>query len=124
MTPDRFRDIALGMAAAVESAHMGHPDFRLEGRIFATLRPDRGWGMVTLGPDDQSRFVRDHPDAFEPESGAWGRAGCTRVLLDAVAEDALGEAMTLAWQLAAAKGQARKSKPRRTTKAPSSVGKR
>ena len=100
-----FRRIALGMTDAIESAHMGHPDFRVNGRIFATLHHDRleagrgpMVGMVVLTPEQQQRFMRDHPASFTPESGAWGRSGCTRVQLDAVDEDTLGDAMTLAWQ--------------------------
>jgi hypothetical protein len=108
-----FRRIALGMAGAVESAHMGHPDFRANGRIFATLHADNVFGMVKLAPEQQERFVRDHPSAFSPESGAWGRQGCTRVRLDAADEETLGEAMTLAWQLTA-----KKTKPRKTATKP------
>jgi hypothetical protein len=100
---DSFRRVALGMKGAVESAHMGHPDFRANGRIFATLHHDHQWGMVKLTPDQQKMFVDDNPGAFRPESGAWGRQGCTAVRLDAVDEDVLGEAMTLAWRNAAAK---------------------
>lgn len=77
---------------------MGHPDFRIRNRIFATLHHDRKFGMVKLTPDQQKAFVRDNPSAFAPESGAWGRAGCTSVRLDAIDEDTLGEAITLAWQ--------------------------
>ena len=91
-----FRRIALGMDGAIESAHMGHPDFRANGRIFATLHQDHLYGMVKLTPDQQQTFVRAHPAAFAPENGAWGREGCTRVRLAAVDEDTLGEAMTLA----------------------------
>jgi len=93
-----FRRIVLGMEGAVEGAHMGHPDFRLGGRIFASLHPDNRAGMVKLTPDQQQEFVRDNPDAFAPENGAWGRQGCTRVILASVDEDALGAAVTLAWQ--------------------------
>jgi hypothetical protein len=98
-----FRRIALGMEGAVESAHMGHPDFRVNNRIFATLHHDDAFGMVKLTPDEQQTFLRDYPKAFAPESGAWGRQGCTRVRLDAVDEDTIGEAMTLAWRAAASK---------------------
>lgn len=98
MSPGDFRRIALGMKGTVESAHMGHPDFRVSGRIFATLHPDHKWGMVKLTPDQQEIFVRENPATFVPENGAWGRQGCTAVRLDAVDEDRLGEAMTLAWQ--------------------------
>lgn len=93
-----FRRIALGMKDAIESAHMGHPDFRVNGRIFATLHHDRKWGMVKLTPDQQEAFMQENPDAFKPESGAWGRQGCTAVRLDSIDEDLLGEAMTLAWR--------------------------
>jgi len=101
MTAAAFRRIALGMSGAVEGAHMGHPDFRTAaGRIFATLRPDVKAGMVALTPEQQQQFIEAHPGAFEPENGAWGRQGCTRVLLAAADSDAVGEAMTLAWQAA------------------------
>ena len=93
-----FRRIALGLEGAVEGAHMGHPDFRVNNRIFATLHHDDRFGMVALTPDQQAQFMRDAPDAFAPESSAWGRAGSTRVHLTAVDEDMLGAAMTLAWQ--------------------------
>jgi hypothetical protein len=100
---ETFRRIALGMKDAVESAHMGHPDFRVGGRIFATLHADRQWGMVKLTPDQQRSLTSEHPGVFAPESGAWGRQGCTRVRLDAVDQDTLGEAITLAWQNATRK---------------------
>ena len=101
MTARTFRRIALGMSGAIESAHHGHPDFRANGKIFATLQAgDRG--MVVLTPDQQATFVAGHPDAFIAESGAWGRQGCTRVILAAADEEAVGEAMTLAWQKASA----------------------
>jgi hypothetical protein len=99
-----FRRMALGMNGAVEGAHMGHPDFRVSNRIFATLHEDRAFGMVALTPDKQAQFMRAYPDAFAPESGAWGRAGSTRVRLASVPEETLGEAMTLAWQNAVNKG--------------------
>lgn len=98
MNADDFRRIATGMKDVAESAHMGHPDFRVNGRIFATLHGDMAWGMVKLTPDEQARFLSEHPAAFTPESGAWGRQGCTAVRLDAVDEDTLGEALTLAWR--------------------------
>ena len=98
MTAKQFRRIALGMTGASEGAHMGHPDFRVDTKIFATLHPGDVHGMVKLTPEQQQVFVTDHPQAFEPENGAWGRQGCTKVLLSAVDEETLGEAMTLAWQ--------------------------
>ena len=118
MTSERFRRIALGMKEAIEGAHMGHPDFRMNGKIFATLHADLKWGMVKLTPEQQEEFVRDHPAVFVPENGAWGRQGCTAVRLDAVDEETLGEAMTLAWRNVAARTVSRPSKrgrsPRRS----------
>ncbi len=116
MTADDFRRIALGMKDAVESAHMRHPDFRVSNRVFATIHADDRWGMVKLTPDQQHGFVGDYPDAFAPESGAWGRQGCTRVRLDAVDEDTLGLAVTLAWRNAVETRTARRPAPRRTRK--------
>lgn len=104
MDVERFRAIALGMKGATEGAHMGHPDFRVNGRIFATIHPDHASGMVKLTPDEQERFIGENPGAFKAESGAWGREGCTAVRLDMVDEEILGEAMTLAWRAAVAKG--------------------
>jgi hypothetical protein len=98
-----FRRIALGLSGAIEKEHMGHPDFRANGRIFATLHADLTSGMVKLTPDEQTTFMRAHPDAFSPEAGAWGRSGCTRVRLDVVDEETLGEAITLAWTHTGAK---------------------
>ena len=112
----RFRRIALAMKDAVEGAHMGHPDFRVHGRIFATLHPDNKSGMVKLPPEEQQRFVREHSATFTPENGAWGRQGCTRVRLDAVDENTLGEAMTLAWQNTARAPAPRRSKQKRPTR--------
>jgi predicted DNA-binding protein (MmcQ/YjbR family) len=98
MTPNEFRRIALKLGGAAEGSHMGHPDFRANGRIFATLYPDGQNGMVKLTPEQQQDFISTDSDAFAPASGAWGRQGCTTVLLDSIDEDKLGEAMTLAWQ--------------------------
>ena len=98
---DDFRRIAVGMKGVLEGAHMNHPDFRVNGRIFATIHDDHAFGMVKLTPGQQQRFIQDRPDAFAPENGAWGRAGCTSVRLESVDEDVLGEALTMAWQNAA-----------------------
>jgi YjbR len=116
MSSDDFRHLALGMDGATESAHMGHPDFRANGKIFATLHADLDWGMVKLTPDQQQRLVHENHATFAPENGAWGRAGCTKVRLDSVDEDTLGDAMTLAWQNIAKKSASERSKPKRTTK--------
>lgn len=114
MTAARFRHLALGLKDVVEDAHHGHPDFRVAGRIFATLGyPDKNWGMVVLTPERQRAFVRDHPGIFVPAAGAWGAQGSTTVRLDAVDEEALGEAMTVAWRNAVEKGPTRSSRQKR-----------
>ena len=110
MTSNDFRRIALGMQGAVEGQHMAHPDFRANGRIFATIAPDPKWGMVQLTPEQQKEFVSADPETFVPASGAWGRGGSTMVQLATADRDTVGEAMTLAWQAAMAKKPARKRK--------------
>jgi len=95
---------------------MAHPDFRANGRIFATLYPDNQRGMVKLTPDQQEDFVRANPATFVPASGAWGRQGCTTVRLDAVDEATLGEAMTLAWQNTVKTRASGRSKPKRSSR--------
>jgi hypothetical protein len=109
MTSDEFRRLALSMHCAVEGAHMGHPDFRANGRIFATLSADDQQGMVKLTPEEQREFLRTHPKMFVPASGAWGRQGCTMVRLDSAAAATLRGAMILAWEQTATKPPSRRS---------------
>jgi hypothetical protein len=97
MTPAQFRFLALNLPEVAESSHMNHPDFRVGGKIFATLGPDETWGMVKLTPKQQIEFVKKHPKAFEPMSGAWGRNGCTRVLLKTATKAAVAPALVSAW---------------------------
>jgi len=104
----RFRRMALALTGAVEGAHMGHPDFRVNGRVFASLREDERTGMVKVTPDEQARLVREHPTAFAPEAGAWGRQGCTSVRIDVVDDETLGEALTAAWRAGAARPTSRR----------------
>jgi hypothetical protein len=98
MTADDFRNLALGFDDAIEGAHMGHPDFRANGRIFATLAPGETRGMVRLTPEEQQEFLRENPKMFEPAAGAWGRQGATMVELKAADKRTIRAAMTLAWQ--------------------------
>jgi len=113
MTHNEFRRIALGLTGAAEGAHMGHPDFRLDGRIFATLHTDLKSGMVKLTPEQQSRVLEESPAMFSPEAGAWGRQGCTRVHLEAADPEVLGDAITLAWQNAGQKAKTKNLKPKK-----------
>jgi hypothetical protein len=113
MTPNEFRRIALGMDGASEGAHMAHPDFRANGRIFATISKDATWGMVALTPEQQREFMRADPDTFVPAAGAWGRGGSTMVSLASADSDAVGEAMTMAWQETVKKAAQKKKRARR-----------
>lgn len=104
MTPDDFRGIALGFPEAAQASHMGHPDFRVAGKIFATLgSPDETFGMVKLTPEQQGVLLSAEPAAFRPAAGAWGRRGCTLVLLHAVDAVTLRSALTAAWKATAPK---------------------
>ena len=93
-----FRQLALSLPEAAEASHMGHPDFRVRGKIFATLGPDEVWGMVKLTPEQQALFTRTEPDVFEPLNGAWGRRGCTYVHLEEASEPAVRQALADAWR--------------------------
>jgi hypothetical protein len=103
MTAAEFRSLALSFPEASESAHMNHPDFRVRGKIFATLGPKEDWGMVKLTPDQQATFVRGKKGAFQPASGAWGRRGCTIVRLSDANEATVRQALSAAWRNTAPK---------------------
>jgi hypothetical protein len=102
MTSSEFRKMALSLPGAEERRHMEHPDFRVGGKIFATLHyPNQSWGMVKLFPDQQEEFVREDPAAFLPVNGAWGRQGATQVNLKAAKKTKLRAALEMAWEKAA-----------------------
>lgn len=102
MTPNDFRRLALRFPEAAERAHMNHPDFRVRGKIFATLHyPDKSWGMVKLTPIEQEMFVRAEPTVFIPVKGTWGRKGCTSVCLKPAKKSTVRRALAAAWSLAA-----------------------
>ena len=95
-----FRRIALSFPDVVESSHMGQPDFRVDGRIFATLASEKqGYGNLKLTLEQQADFVRELPDVFLPIAGGWGRMGMTHIRLAAAAEDVLAGALHTAWKL-------------------------
>jgi hypothetical protein len=98
VTADQFRRLALGLPGVSENAHMGHPDFRVGGKIFATLGPDEARGMVKLSLAQQARVLRDEPKMFSPAKGAWGRQGCTIVCLKAATKAKLSPALVAAWR--------------------------
>jgi hypothetical protein len=98
MTPDQFRRLALSFPESVESAHMAHPDFRVGGKIFATLsHPDEAWAMLKLTPEQQDELVRAEPEVFVPVKGGWGRQGATNVRLKAAKKGIVQQALAAAW---------------------------
>jgi hypothetical protein len=97
MTADSFRRLALGFPGAEEGSHMNHPDFRIGGKVFATLAaPEGGLGMVKLTPEEQQNYLNASPEAFTPASGAWGRQGCTMVRLAAAKAPLVKQALATA----------------------------
>jgi hypothetical protein len=99
MTAKDFHRLALSLPEAEEREHMGHPDFRVRGKIFATAGyPDTTFAMVSLNPEQQHDFVRMHPDMFQPVKGGWGRQGATQVLLAKADEATVERALRIAWQ--------------------------
>ena len=114
MTVDEFRKMALALPEVVESAHMEHPDFRVGGRIFASLGyPDADWGMVTLPVEEQGRLVGTAPEVFVAAKGAWGRAGSTQVKLKLARIDILGAALKAAYEERVRKNASRGRKVKR-----------
>jgi hypothetical protein len=104
MTTNDFRELALSFPEAVESAHMCHPDFRVGGKIFATLgNPGKEWAVVKLTPDEQKHFIQSDPKIYQPVEGAWGRRGNTNVYLPAAKIDIVREALAAAWRNTAPK---------------------
>jgi hypothetical protein len=102
------------MPDAVESSHMGHADFRVGGKIFATLGwPDERWAMVKLKPEQQAQLVAAAPDLFVPVAGGWGRRGSTNVLLAVAEKSAVKDALATAWENVAAKSSAKRGGGRR-----------
>jgi hypothetical protein len=100
VTVDDFRRIALSLEGAEESFHMGQPDFRVGGRIFATLAAaSQGYGDFILTPEQQGAFVEELPEVFIPIAGGWGRNGATHIRLSAANEDVLAGALRTAWKL-------------------------
>jgi hypothetical protein len=90
--------MALSLPEVEESRHMEHPDFRVGGKIFATLGyPDKRWGMVKLTPEQQRMFVQANPNVFVPANGAWGLQGATLIRLKAANADTVHQALTSAW---------------------------
>ena len=99
MTTDEFRAAALRVPGAVEASHMNHPDFRVSGKVFASLGyPDDGWGMVKLTLTQQKSFMKEAPAMFVPCAGAWGKRGSTNVHLASAKKRILSKALNAAAQ--------------------------
>lgn len=100
MNAKDFRRIALGLEGVEEGSHFGAVDFRVGGKIFATLAHEKqGYGNLMLTPEQQAAFVGDLPEVFLPVHGGWGRNGATHVRLAVVSEDVLEGALRTAWKL-------------------------
>lgn len=111
MTVADFRRIALSFEGAEESSHMGSPDFRVGGRIFATLASQKqGYGNLQLTLEQQAEFVNEAPEIFVPIAGGWGRMGMTHIVLAKANEDVLRGALEAAWRLRVEKNSDSKKK--------------
>ena len=119
LTADDFRDLALRLNGATEGAHMGHPDFRAGGRIFASLHANEETGTLKLTPEEQRELMRLYPRMFTPAAGAWGLQGWTVVRLHAAQEAAVRTAILLAWQSVASKPAPAKKSKATATRSPS-----
>ena len=119
MDTNDFREIALGFSGAEEGSHMGHTDFRVGGRIFATLASqDQGLGNLMLSPELQQSLISSSPDVFFPIHGGWGRMGATHVRLSLANESQLAEALRLAWSLRVEKNNKPRSRGKPANKVP------
>ena len=119
-----LRRIALSLEGAEEGSHMGAPDFRVGGRIFATLASQsQGYGNLMLTPEQQAAFVEELPEVFVPIGGAWGRSGATHIQLAAANEDLLAGALRAAWKLRIEKNVRSSPKNRAPAESISSKGK-
>jgi len=113
MNASDFRRIALSLPGAEESSHMGQPDFRVGGRIFATLAAQKqGYGNLMLTPEHQEAFVSEAPELFVPVAGGWRRMGATHIRLAAANEDLLTGALRTAWKFRLNRNAKSTAKPR------------
>ena len=114
MTANDFRRIALSLEGAEAGSHMGAVDFRVGGRIFATLAAvKQGYGNIMITPEQQAAFVAEAPEVFIPVAGGWGRNGATHIVLKSASTDVARGALQTAWKLRVEKNQQTKSKPRK-----------
>lgn len=98
MTQDEFRALAASFPEAAAGSHFDTSDFRVGGRIFATLRKTDGRAVLKLSHDEQQLLMATAPGLFEPVTGAWGRKGWTRVVLEASDAATVRHAMAMAYR--------------------------
>jgi hypothetical protein len=98
MTADDFKSLALSFPETIESAHMDHPDFRVGGKIFATLVLNEDRGMAKLNTEQQGWFLTYAPESFEPAAGVWGERGATIIMLENADETLVRRALNAAWR--------------------------
>lgn len=111
MTPEMFRKLALQLPGACEGEHMGHADFRVGGKIFATLGyPSVEFAVVLLSPEEQAAYVKAEPATFTPVKGAWGRRGSTTVHLKGAGRRSIESALQVAWKRKAPKSPVRQGR--------------
>ena len=101
MTPEEFRTIALSLPETGERSHMNHPDFRVKGKIFATLSADLTTGMASLTPELQADYMAMDA-SFHPAAGAWGRKGSTLITLASADAQVVRSALAAAWEVTGA----------------------
>lgn len=115
---DLFRRLALQLPGAIESSHMGHPDFRLNNRIFATLSAqEKGYGVIKLTPEQQQAFITEQPQSFSPVQGGWGRMGMTFIHLEHADEALIAGALSTAYHNLQKKQSEKKSNKKSHTTA-------
>lgn len=115
MTADDFKRMALALEGAEEGSHMGATDFRVGGRIFATLASaNEGYGNLMLTPEQQQAFCSDQPDLFLPIPGGWGRMGSTHIRLKTASAAVMEDALRTAWRIRVEKNAATKTAKKKT----------
>lgn len=103
LKPQDFRRLALELPEVTEEEHQGHPDFRVGGKVFATLGGGAEWGMIRIPAELQAQLIDAHPQVFEASPGAWGKQGCTKMYLKAASVAMARDGMLAAWRARAPK---------------------
>jgi hypothetical protein len=103
MTLEEFAKMALSFPESIQASHFNTTDFRVNGRIFATLRPEKQCGVLLLARGDQALLRETSGEMFEPVPGSWGEKGSTFVILDHADPEMVRHAMAMAWKKAAPK---------------------